>query len=299
MTIKNDCIFEVLVSTTTEADENMSQDDEDLRMELDSHANMAVVSRNSYIIAETQRHVDVKLFKPEYPPIKAQLVDAVIQYDSLYDGKSYILVIRNAIHMPSMKNNLLPPFMLREAGMTTNDKAKIHLSDPSMDDHTTVFPETGFRIPLSLWGVFSYFSSVAPTSASLQDGKDVYILTLEMWTPHSEAYSTNEESMMDWEGNMWDPKDWKTHLVFNNMKDIPEASALMVSSLETSMVNEKYEQQTEVNNRMQQIGCTISSVSSVLDQAQMCLLMERGAQLRRDHMIIGVTCVPPIKPDLG
>ena len=58
-----------------------------------------------------------------------------------------------------------------------NDKVKIHSSNPSMDDHTIVFPETGFRIPLSLWGVFLYFSSVAPTSASLQDGKDVYILT--------------------------------------------------------------------------------------------------------------------------
>ena len=232
--------------------------------------------------------MDVNLFTPEYPPIKAQLVDAVIQYDSPYDGKSYILVIRNAIHMPSMKNNLLPPIMLREVGIIINDKAKIHSSDPSMDDHAIAFPETGFRIPLSLWGVFSYFPSVAPTSASLQHGKDVYILTLEMWNPHSEAYSTNEESMMDWEGNMWDPKDWKTHLVFDNMEDIPEASAFMVSLLETSIINEKYEQQTEDVNIMQQIDCTISSVSSVLDQAQMCLFMEREAQLRRDQMIIGV-----------
>ena len=82
--------------------------------------------------------------------------------------------------MPSMKNNMLPPFILREAGITINDKAIIHLSDPSMDNHAIEFPETGFRIPLSLRGVFSYFSSVAPTTTSLQDGKDVYILTPEM-----------------------------------------------------------------------------------------------------------------------
>ena len=52
MTIKNECISEVLVSATTEADENMSQDDEDSRTELGSHANMAVVGRNCYILAK-------------------------------------------------------------------------------------------------------------------------------------------------------------------------------------------------------------------------------------------------------
>ena len=192
----------MLVSATTEADEDMSQDDEDSRMELDSHANMAVASRNCYILAKTQRHVDVNLFTTEYSPIKAQLVDAVIQYDSPYHGKSYILVIINAIHVPSMMNDLLPPFMLREAGIIVDDKVKIYLSDPSMDDHAIVFPETGFMIHLYLWGVFLYFSSVAPTSASLQDGKDVYILAPEMSNPHSEIYSTNKESMIDWEGNM-------------------------------------------------------------------------------------------------
>ena len=54
------------------------------------------------------------------------------------------------------------------------------------------------------------------------------------------------------------------------------------------MVNKKFEQQNEVDDRMQQINHTISSVSSVLDQAQMCLLMERRAQFRRDQMIIGM-----------
>ena len=29
--------------------------------------------------------------------------------------------------------------------------------------------------------------------------------------------------MMDWECNMQDPKDWKTHLVFDDIEDIPKA----------------------------------------------------------------------------
>ena len=65
MTITNDCVLEVL-SATMEADKNMSQDDEYSMMELDGHANMAIVSRNCYILTQTQRHVDVNPFMPEY-----------------------------------------------------------------------------------------------------------------------------------------------------------------------------------------------------------------------------------------
>ena len=62
------------------------------------------------------------------------------------------------------------------------------------------------------------------------------------------------------------------------------------------MVNKKYEQQNEFDNTMQQIDHRISSVSSVLDQAQMCQLMERREQLGRDQMIIGTMYALPITP---
>ena len=78
----------------------------------------------------------------------------MIQYDSPYDGKSYILVIQNTLHVPSIVNNLLPPFMLSETGVELNDKAKIHMQDLTTDDHMIIFSETGFKIPLSLSGIF-------------------------------------------------------------------------------------------------------------------------------------------------
>ena len=56
--------------------------------------------------------------------IEAPIVDAALQYDSPYDGKSYILVVTNALHVCSMCNNLPPPFMLQEAGITVNDNVK-------------------------------------------------------------------------------------------------------------------------------------------------------------------------------
>ena len=109
--------------------------------------------------------------------LKAPIVDAAIQYDCPYDGKSYILIIRGAIHILSMTNNLVLPFVLREEGIVVNDKAKIHTADPMNDYHVIVFKKTGFWIPLALWGVFSYFATVKPTEETLCAGNDVYIQT--------------------------------------------------------------------------------------------------------------------------
>ena len=57
------------------------------------------------------------------------------------------MVIRNALYVPSMQHNLIPPFMIREAGIVVNDTTKIQLDDPSADDHYIHFPvkNSGYR----------------------------------------------------------------------------------------------------------------------------------------------------------
>ena len=92
-------------------------------------------------------------------------------------------------------------------GVTINDVPKIHKDDPTVNDHAITFMEMGFRIPLSLWGIFSYFPTSKPTHDDLINPTEVYILSTATWNPHSDAYSTNEESMLDWEGNMQQKKD--------------------------------------------------------------------------------------------
>ena len=56
-------------------------------------------------------------------------------------SRSYILVLRNALHVPSMKNNLIPPFVMREAGIKVNDTPKIQTSNPTEEDHSIYFPD--------------------------------------------------------------------------------------------------------------------------------------------------------------
>ena len=118
--IFNDAIYNKLVAALDNLEMNT---DEESRTELDSHANMAVIGKHSYILAETGKMVEVNPFTPNYKPMEAPIVDSASQYDSPYHGKSYILVVRNALHVPSMCNNLLPPFMLQEARIIVNDKA--------------------------------------------------------------------------------------------------------------------------------------------------------------------------------
>ena len=197
------------------------------RTELDSHANMPVVGKHAYIIAKTGKKVDVSPFTPEYKLLTVPLVDATVKYDNPYNGKTYILVLRNALYVLSMDHNLIPPFMLREMGVAVNDVPKIHKEDPTVDDHAITFMETGFRIPLSLWGIFSYFPTSKPTHDDLLNPGEVYILSPATWNPHSDAYSANEESMLDWEGNMQPKKDRQHRIVLDDVED----DANMVASL--------------------------------------------------------------------
>ena len=188
-------------------------------MELDSHANTPVVGKHAYIIAETGKKVDVSPFTPDYKPLTVPLVDAMVKYDNPYNGKTYILVLRHALYVPSMEHNLIPPFMLREMGVIVNDVPKIHKEDPTVDDHVITFVETGFRIPLSLWGIFSYFRTSKPTHDDLLSPNEVYILSTATWNPHSDAYSANEQSMLDWEGNMQPKKDRQYWIVLDDVED--------------------------------------------------------------------------------
>ena len=174
----------------------MEDMDESSRPELDSHANIPVIGKNVYILSIIET-VDVAPFTPDYKPIRVELVNAALKYECPYSSEIKILIIRRGLHVPSMSNNLLPPFMLREAGITINEVHKIHVSSPTEEHHAIMFQETNFQIPLSLHGTFSYFPTSKPSIKDLEEPDDVYVLTPTIWNPHSDTYVINEESMLD------------------------------------------------------------------------------------------------------
>ena len=51
------------------------------RTELDTHANMPVVGKHSWILRDTGRNVEVNPFTPDCNAMRVPVVDAAVQYD--------------------------------------------------------------------------------------------------------------------------------------------------------------------------------------------------------------------------
>ena len=131
--------------------------------------------------------------------------------------KTYLLVARNALYVPSMQNNLLPPFILREAGLHVNDVPKIHVSSPTIDDHMIGTDDMSLRIPLKLYGTFSYFPSRAPTNDEIESCDRILITPdSSSWDPYSTHFAHNEDAMLDWEGQMLDKATREKHFIDEN-----------------------------------------------------------------------------------
>jgi hypothetical protein len=175
-------------------------------------------------------------------------VDAVVQYDCLYDATSYIMVIKNALHVPSMLNNLIPPFMLREAGIVVHDTPKIQIPDPSVEDHSIFSPETGVWVPLSFRGLFSYFPTSRPNHNDVIDANELYVLMTSQWHPHQEAYASNEENILDWEGNLITHLNHK-QILLSNIEDNDVMVVLVyVGSIEVKAVDINLQESASSND---------------------------------------------------
>lgn len=178
--------------------------EQDPRTELDSHANMVVLGSNCFVFEWSGRTCTVKPFTDSLGTVQhVPIVDAAIAYDCPYSHRTYILMIRNALYIPNLVNNLIPPFIMREGGVIVNEKAKIHCDDPTTDDHCIRFRNNDLCIPLKLTGTFSFFHSRRPIDSELMSCDKIFVTPdSSEWNPYCESFSLNEESMLDYEGQM-------------------------------------------------------------------------------------------------
>ena len=176
--------------------------------ELDSHANMPVAGSGTTVISTTGRHATVTPFSATLPVMeKVEIVDVAMAFDDPISTQTYILIMRNALHIPSMGHNLLPPFMLREAGLQVDETPKFQLGGrATIDNHCIHDPETNLRIHLQLNGIFSYFTT-RPLTVEEQfhwESYPVVFLTPDgaMWDPHSAHYEEEEAGMLTADGEI-------------------------------------------------------------------------------------------------
>ena len=137
------------------AEFNELEDSIGSRTELDLHANMVVVGKNSTVFNTTGKTCTVNSFsesagKLEHVPI----VDAVVAYDFTYMAKVYLLLMRNTLQVSDTQVNLLLPFIEREAGLHIDDCPKSQSPDLTVGTHSIYSTETDLRIHLGLHNTF-------------------------------------------------------------------------------------------------------------------------------------------------
>ena len=133
------------------------------RTELDRHADSPVVGKNCLVIETLDKTVDVRGFTSSLGTCTVPLVNAALLYTCAYTGEKFILIIYNALYVPDMEHNLLPPFMMRLAGLELDEKPKFLTKHPSINNHSFFCPQTNHQFHLHLAGTVSYFPTDKPT----------------------------------------------------------------------------------------------------------------------------------------
>ena len=132
--------------------------------------------------------------------VECPTISGAIAYDHTIIGKVYMLVYRQAIHCPKLKNHLMCPMQSQMAGA----------EDPDEKTHAIIVngllnPNELLIIPLVLKVVNSYLPSRKPREINYEDES---ILHIDMksealvWEPYETDFSEQEYAMTDFRGEV-------------------------------------------------------------------------------------------------
>ena len=148
-------------------------------------------------------YATVRSFDPSAPPIDIPLVDAVVAWVNQTTCQVHLLHFEKVLYVESMQHHLLSPFILREAGYIVNETARIHTHDNDLHNNTHciigIDENKPLRIPLELYGSFSYFDVIVPAGSDFDTPEERrHIMTPNFeWNPNVEHYAEAESSYLD------------------------------------------------------------------------------------------------------
>ena len=136
-------------------------------------------------------------------PLRVPVVNAGVAYDCKFIGENYILVISNALHMISMEVTIIPPFMLRLAGLEVNECPKFLANKPGLEHHSVFFPKDDIRLRFKTEGIISYLPTRPPDTSAISDCKHL-VLTREslILDPYTFVYQDRENLLMNYIGEV-------------------------------------------------------------------------------------------------
>ena len=86
-------------------------------MELDSHADTSVLGKDALIFLDYNRPVIMEVYDPRLGSAEYRTIYGAVAYDDPQTGRTLLLVINQAIHIPHLDHHLLCPMQCR-----VNDK---------------------------------------------------------------------------------------------------------------------------------------------------------------------------------
>jgi hypothetical protein len=201
--------------------------------ELDSHANMSVAGGGITVIAKSGHFAMVTPFSPDLPVLeKVEIGDAGMCYDDPASLCTYILVMRNALLIPTMSHNLLPPFLVCEAGLFLDETPKHQAISPTIDNHLIYDLRTRMRIHLQLQGIFSVFPTRLLSLEELENWESYPVMFItpngDSWNPHSTHYAEEEAAMVDHFGILVECLVWPCSTILDDV-DVSELYASPIS----------------------------------------------------------------------
>ena len=170
-------------------------------LEIDNHADTCVVGKQALIIYDYERPVSVQAYDPSLGTQQYRTVSAVVGYECLRSGKTYLMVLHQAIEIPHLDHHLLCPMQCRMANIKVNETPKFLCQNPDSASHAVVArdPEGSGEdlvFPLTLQGVTSCLPVFKPT---MQQWSDDACIRIDLTDQHLD----------------WDP----THLRFRETED--------------------------------------------------------------------------------
>ena len=152
---------------------------------------MPVIGCNATVFYDTGLMCTVNAFTDAVGQLEqVKIVDAVLAYDCHIKGKTYLLVIRNALLIPQLEGNLISPFMLREEGIIVDEFPKFQSPSPSIETHSMYCKEANLQIHFGLHNTFSYFETRKPTEEELSACDKLFI------TPDNAVCNTHSDHFL-------------------------------------------------------------------------------------------------------
>ena len=172
---------------------------------------MICLGKNCTIVNWSKKTVTVNGFAAECGKMNhVPVVDAVVCFDDPYtddpDCRTHFMVFYNALYIPSMKHHLIPPFIMREAGLVVNEVPKRQAHQPDLSTHVIYDPATQMTIHLQLNGVFSYFDCRKISDDELEHWRECLVVhaspAAPSWNPYDERFAEEEAMFLDHRGDL-------------------------------------------------------------------------------------------------